>query len=126
MIKGKERDACIQALKRENPNRTKLTPKSSYRICSLHFVDGILTKANPLPTMHMGYDTKRLKTRCPLFKYPLPAKKTRAEEGDMKTGIISNEINQIESVTKLSSSVVLDDNSYCWVKDSPKCLACVD
>ena len=44
----------------------------------------------------------------------------------METGIISNEINQIESATKLSSSVVLDDNSYCWVKDSPKCLACVD
>ena len=32
----------------------KWTPKSSDMICSLHFVDGIPTKANPLPTMHMG------------------------------------------------------------------------
>ena len=31
--------------------QTKSTPKSSDRICSLHFVDGIPTKANPLPTM---------------------------------------------------------------------------
>ena len=45
MTKGKERerererDEWIQALKRENPNRTKWTPKSSDRICSLHFAD---------------------------------------------------------------------------------------
>ena len=38
MTKGKERDAWIQVLKRENPNRTKWTPKSSDRICSLNFV----------------------------------------------------------------------------------------
>ena len=76
MTKGKERDAWIQALKRRNPSRTKWTPKTSDRICSLHFVDGIPTKENPSPTMHMDYDTKRHKTRCPHFKHPLPAKKT--------------------------------------------------
>ena len=75
MTKGKERDAQIQALKRVNPNRRKWTPKRSDRNCSLHFVDGIPAKANPLPTMHMGYDTKRQKTRRPLFKHPLPAKR---------------------------------------------------
>ena len=70
--------------------QTKWTPKSSDRICSLHFVDGIPTKANPLPTMHIGFDTKRQKTRSPLFKQPLPRKKTRAEEGEMEIGIINN------------------------------------
>ena len=59
--KERERDAWIQALKRENPNKTKWIPKSSDRICSLLPIDGISTKANPLPTMHMGYDTKRQK-----------------------------------------------------------------
>ena len=44
----------------------------------------------------------------------------------MEIGIINNEINQTESTTKLSSSVVLDDHSYCWLKNNPKCLACVD
>ena len=126
MTKGNKRDAWIQAPNQKNPNRTKWIPKSSDRICSLHFVDGIPTKANPLPTMHMGYDTKRQKTRRPLFKHPLPAKKTRVEQGEMEIGIINNEVNQIESTTKLSSSVVLDDHSYCWLKDTPKCLACVD
>ena len=121
-----ERDEWVQALKRENPNRTKWTPKSSDRICSLHFVDEIPIKANPLPTMNMGYDTKGQKFRHPLFKHPLPAKKTQAEEGEMEIEIINNEVNQIELTTKLSSSVVLDDHSYCWQKDTPKCQTCVD
>ena len=30
----------------------------------------------------------------------------------MKIGIINNEVNQTETTTKLSSSVVLDDHSY--------------
>ena len=54
MSKGKERDLWTQALKRENLSRAKWTPKSSDRICSLHFVDGISAKANPLTTKHMG------------------------------------------------------------------------
>ena len=44
----------------------------------------------------------------------------------MKIGIINNEVNQTETTTKLSSSVVLDDHSYCWQKDTRKSLACVD
>ena len=31
----------------------------------------------------------------------------------METGIINNEVNQIESTTKLSSPVVPVDHSYC-------------
>ena len=99
--------------KTRKSKKNKMDPKNSDRICSLRFVDGIPTKANPLPTMHMGYDTRRQKTRRPLFKHSLPAKKTRAEEGEMEIGIINNEINQLELTTKLSSSVVLDDHSYC-------------
>ena len=75
--------------------------------------------------MHMGYDTRRQKPRRSLFKHPLPAKKTQAEEGEIEIGITNNEVNQIESTPKLSSSEVLDDHSYCWLKDTPKCLACV-
>ena len=64
--------------------------KNSDRISSLYFVDGIPTKANPFPTMHMGYVTKRRKTRRPLFKQTLPTKKIRAEEGEMEIGINNN------------------------------------
>ena len=44
----------------------------------------------------------------------------------MEIRIINNEVKQIESTTKLSLSVVLDYHSYYWLKDAPKCLACVD
>ena len=74
----------------------------------------------------MGYDTKSKKKRRPLFKHLLPAKKTRAEEGEMEVGIINNEVNQIESTTKFSLSVVLDDHYYWLQKDTSKCPACVD
>ena len=44
----------------------------------------------------------------------------------MEIRIINNKVKQIESTTKLSLSVVLDYHSYYWLKDAPKCLACVD
>ena len=73
----------------------------------------------------MGYDTKRQKTRRPLFKHPLLVKKTRADEGVMKIGIINNEVNQIQSTKKLPSLVFLYNHSYCWQKDTPKYRACI-
>ena len=69
---------------------------------------------------------KGKKSLRPLFKHPLPAKKTRTEEGEMEIGTINNVVNQNESTTKLSSSLVLDNYSYCWQKDTPKSLACVN
>ena len=71
-----------------------------------------------MPNIHIGYDTRRQKTRRALFKHPLAllSKKTRVEEGEMETEIINSEVNQTESTIRLSSSVVLDDHSCCWQK----------
>ena len=44
----------------------------------------------------------------------------------MEIGIINNKVNQIELTTKFSLSVFVDYRSYCWQKDTPKCLVCVD
>ena len=66
MTKGKERNALIQALKRENTNRTKWTPKGSDKISSLHFVDGIPTKANSLPTMQRKVKHEQRKVKWKL------------------------------------------------------------
>ena len=90
MTKGKERDSWIQALKGENPNRAKWNSKSIDRIGSLHFVDGVPTKVNALPSMHKGYDTKRQNNRRPLIKHPLPAKKAQVKESERETGISNN------------------------------------
>ena len=116
MKKGKERQ--IYGFKRENSNRTT---KSSDTICSFHILDGIPTKANSLPTVHMGYDTKRQKTWRPLFKHPLPAKKIWVEEGEMEIGIINTEVNHIESELKLSLSVVFDDQAEAHPKMPSLC-----
>ena len=68
----------------------KWNSKSSDSIYSLHFVDGLPNKVNPLPTMHKGYITKRQNNRRTLIKHSWPAKKVRAEEGEMEIGIINN------------------------------------
>ena len=65
MTKGKERDARIQALQRENQNRTNWTPKIS---------DGIPTKANQLPTMRIGHHKKTQKNSTPSFQTPITSK----------------------------------------------------
>ena len=70
MTKDKERDAWIQAFKRENPSRTKWNPTSSDRICSLHFVDGIPTNANHA----YGLRTTRNKNPTPSFQTPITNK----------------------------------------------------
>ena len=44
----------------------------------------------------------------------------------MEIRIINNEVNQSESIIKLSSLVVLDDYYYSWQKDTLKFPACVD
>ena len=64
--KCNEKNEWTQALKHKNLNTTKCNVKNGNRICSLHFVDGIPTKANPLPVMRMGYNTKWQKAWRPL------------------------------------------------------------
>ena len=68
-------------------NRTALStgknwePEKYSRICSKHFVDGMPTKENPVPTLLMGYDVKPLKPSRPSPKkrHLLPPKSTKKE-----------------------------------------------
>ena len=61
--------------------------------------------------------TKKL---TPSFQTPITSKEKTRKKGEMEIGIINNEVNHIESTTKISSTVVLDDHSYSWQKDTPK------
>ena len=56
----------------------------------------------------------------------MPTNKTQVEEAEMEIGIINNEVNQTDSIIKLSSLVVFDDHYYCWQKDTLKFLARVE
>ncbi|XP_052221056.1 uncharacterized protein LOC127837749 [Dreissena polymorpha] len=53
-------------------NRKDFNPASKAVVCSLHFVDGLPTKKNPLPTVNMGYEvTKTPKPRRQLVRRAL-------------------------------------------------------
>ena len=54
-------------------------PASSNRVCSIHFVDGLATDENPIPTLFRGYESKDKKSRT-LFRKPLDKK---VREGDI-------------------------------------------
>ena len=47
-------------------------------------------------------------------------------EGKIEIEANDNEINPMFESTTKSPSSVLDDHSYCWQKDTPKSLDCID
>ena len=58
----------IKALKRKNMDKTTWLPGNSGRVCSTHFIDGIPPiAANPVPTLHLGYEKEVPKSRRELF-----------------------------------------------------------
>ena len=125
MTKGRERDTWTQALKRKI-----LTEQNGPQKAVVEFVYYILWMEFQVKQICcqpcIGLWHKKAKNLTPSFQTPTASKETRVKKGEMGIRIINNEVNQIESTTKLSWSVVLDDHSYCWQKDTPKCLACVD
>ena len=55
-------------------------PAPSDRVCSIHFVDGLATDENPIPTLFLGYESKKENSRRKLFRKPLEENK---REGDI-------------------------------------------
>jgi len=74
---NEHRQRWINAMKRENINKTLWMPKDSDRVCSLHFLDGVPTNANPDPTLYLGYDATCKKPRRKLFREPLSSKRLK-------------------------------------------------
>ena len=54
-------------------------PASRDRVCSIHFVDGLATNENPIPTLFLGYESKEKKSRK-TFRKPL---EKNVREGDI-------------------------------------------
>ena len=38
-------------------------PAPRDRVCSIHFVDGLATDENPIPTLFLGYESREKKSR---------------------------------------------------------------
>ena len=70
-----QREQWISALKRQNQNKTPLKPTDSDRICSEHFVDGIPTGENPVPTCLLCFENKQKTRRKLVVRKPFVGEK---------------------------------------------------
>ena len=98
-------------------------------VCSIHFIDGIPTAANPVPTLHLGYEKEVPKSRRELFRQPLQ-KKRKTEKNqqiltDTKENCSNDEIN-IDCGCENTSSIIATEHSYCKLESANVCLTCVD
>ena len=119
----------IKALKRENKGKTAWLPKNSDRVCSIHFIDGIPTAANPVPTLHLGYEKEVPKSRRELFRQPLQ-KKRKTEKNqqtliDTRENCSNDEIN-IDCGCENTSSIIATEHSYCKLESANVCFTYVD
>ena len=87
---GEKRKLWIKALKRENKDKTAWLPRNSDRVCSIHFIDGIPTAANPVPTLHLGYEKEVPKSRRELFRQPLQKKRKTEKNQQTLIGTTEN------------------------------------
>ena len=110
----------IKALKRENKDKTAWLPRNSDRVCSIHFIDGIPTAANPVPTLHLDYEKEVPKSRRELFRQPL--QKIRKAEKNQQTLIVttencSNDEINIDCGCENTSSIIVTELSYCKLEN---------
>ena len=115
----------IKALKRENKDKTAWLPRNSDRVCSVRFIDDIPTAANPVPTLHLGYEKEVPKSRRELFCQPL--QKKRKTEKNQQTLIdttenCSNDEINIDCGCENTSSSIATKQSYCKLESADVCL----
>ena len=69
-IKCKQlREAWIKAVRREPFHKKgSWQPAPNDQVCSIHFVDGLVTDENSIPTLFHGYESKEKKSRRTLFR----------------------------------------------------------
>ena len=118
------------ALKRENKDKTAWLPRNSDRVCSIYFTDGIPIAANPVPTLHLGYEKEVPKSRRELFRQSLQ-KKRKSEKNqqtliDTTENCSKDEINIDCGCENTSSSIIFTEHLYCKLESANVYLTCVD
>ena len=118
----------IKALKRENKEKTAWLPGYSDRVCSIHFIDGILAAANPVPTLHLVYEKEVPKSRRELFYQPLQKKRKTEKNQQTLIDITENcsydEIN-IDCGCE-NTNIIATEHWYCKLGSANVCLTYVD
>ena len=104
-------------------------PRNGDRVCSIHFIDGIPSAANPVPTLHLGYKKEVSKSRRELFRPPLQ-KKRKTEESQQTlnytTENCSNDEINFDCGCENTSSITATKHLYCKLESANVCLTCVD
>ena len=100
------------------------------------FFDGISTDANPVPTLHLGYERKKNKTRRELFRQPVTKKKkltsTPVSKNSSATDIsLVDELQQLDldsasGTNDTEQSIVLNDHDYSVSEKQTSCSTCED
>ena len=118
---NEQRKSWIRSMKREGENKTVWQPKDSDRVCSVHFVDGAPTAKNPLPTLNMGYEIVKKKSRREILRMP-PSKKKRLNKENTNFDIVGNNKN-IQLETK---NYIANEHNYCKLENTYTCFTCYD
>lgn len=133
---GEQRRKWIQALRRENADKSKWEPSKSDRVCSDHFVDKIPTEAHPIPTLNLGYlpfNAPATVPRRPLFRKPMsssaPKKPKKALEDIPEVSIVLNETANPPVNSQncpIFSPFSSPDHEYSLYPGATKCNSCID
>lgn len=129
-----KRQKWIKLIKRVNPDKSQWQPKSSDRICSIHFVDNVPSVENPNPTLNMGYEMRQSTSRRTLFKNPLPSAKKKSKKIDDRETLGVTEANPFLSPPRSpDQQLTVDiftpptqDHQYCLSEGTKQCLVCKD
>ena len=117
-------------------------PAPSDPVCSFHFVDGLATDENPIPTLFLGYESKEKKSRRTLFRKPLEKKVsesgiTHATSQEEEVPLLANfidenldinmeELNQPMEVIHEPMKVIPGDHTYCLPNNYTPCYVCLE
>lgn len=95
-------------MKRQGPKGQPWQPKSSSRICSIHFVSCKPTAENPDPTLNIGYvqTTAPRKRKLPKERSSIPTKRSKNIEDTLNFNDRTN-----PSTSSTVNAGVLDDNA---------------
>ncbi|XP_050040973.1 uncharacterized protein [Dermacentor andersoni] len=86
-----ERNKSIRKCWIENLQRKNFDPRTSSRVCSIHFVDGRPTEDNPYPTLHLGTPYVRHKGRRKIKKHvTVPAKPKTSTNQTSSSSAVNN------------------------------------
>ena len=142
-IKCKQlREACIKAVRREPfDKKGSWQPAPSDWVCFIHFVDGLATDENPIPTLFLGYESKEKESRRTLFRKPL---EKNVSEGGITPATYQEEevplqayfrwnldinmekFNEPMGVIHEPMKIIPGDNTYCLPNNSTTCYTCQD